>query len=179
MGGQAAFLARLGRQRAIPREAALVVGDALPAFSAGGGGQFPILKEASFLGRNALSSLSGNRALLIRIHGGEAAVGRALCSRLCHLSTPVNCVSETGAKRRRGVPWKTTKRTRPGSGSLGETAGENFYPFDIFVYFLEKQHLPQGEPQENAGTLARARLGNSTLTVESASASSTSNAAPN
>lgn len=63
-----AFPPSLGGEIAIPREAAVLVGNILAALAAGFRGQVAVLAEAPLFIWNALSALGCDCALLFRIH---------------------------------------------------------------------------------------------------------------
>ena len=73
MRSVSALAARLRSQRMISREATLVGIDALPAFPSRLGGEFGVLREASFFVGNALPALAGDQPLLFWVHRGETA----------------------------------------------------------------------------------------------------------
>jgi hypothetical protein len=68
-----AFATGLGCQFAVSRKAARLGRDCATAFASCVGGKRSILCEASFFMRDAGAAFSGNLALFLDIHAGEAA----------------------------------------------------------------------------------------------------------
>jgi hypothetical protein len=79
----AALAASLLRKLLVLRKAALLVRHALASLTASFLRKLPILREATLFVWHALAAFTGDLALLVFVHGSEAALGRAI-SVLCH-----------------------------------------------------------------------------------------------
>jgi hypothetical protein len=74
----ATLAASLLRKLLILRETALLAGDTPASLAAGLLRKLPILRKAALLIRHTLTAFAGDLALLVFVHGSEAALGRAV-----------------------------------------------------------------------------------------------------